>query len=79
MTQDWQALVQAKIAEVLAGDQIIPRPSVSITSPNEAFAETVDHTLLKPDATVAQIDQLCEEALKYNFKVCFYMLFELID
>ncbi|MDF2570261.1 MAG: deoC [Sporomusa sp.] len=27
----------------------------------------VDHTLLKPDATVDQIIQLCEEAITYNF------------
>ncbi|QIK70180.1 deoxyribose-phosphate aldolase [Erysipelothrix sp. HDW6C] len=31
----------------------------------------IDHTLLKPEATQAQIKALCEEAIKYNFKsVC---------
>ncbi len=31
----------------------------------------IDHTLLKPDATKAQIGKLCEEAIKYKFKsVC---------
>ena len=30
----------------------------------------IDHTLLKPDATKAQILQLCEEAKKYNFMTC---------
>ncbi|MCJ1319058.1 hypothetical protein MMC15_004391 [Xylographa vitiligo] len=35
------------------------------------FAKYIDHTLLKLDATEEQIDQLCEEAKKYNFKsVC---------
>ncbi|KAL8916473.1 MAG: hypothetical protein Q9208_008505 [Pyrenodesmia sp. 3 TL-2023] len=35
------------------------------------FAKCIDHTLLKLDATKEQIDQLCEEALKYGFKsVC---------
>ena len=35
------------------------------------FAKYIDHTLLKVDATEEQIDQLCDEAKKYNFKVRF--------
>jgi len=31
------------------------------------FAKTVDHTLLKPDATESDIARLCEEAAKYHF------------
>ena len=31
------------------------------------FAKTVDHTLLKPDATGEQIVTLCEEAARYHF------------
>ncbi len=31
------------------------------------FAKTVDHTLLKPDATEEQIVTLCEEAARYHF------------
>ncbi len=35
------------------------------------LARTIDHTLLKPDATPDQIAQLCFEARKYNFaSVC---------
>ena len=35
------------------------------------LASYLDHTLLKPDATVAEIDQLCAEALGYGFaSVC---------
>lgn len=31
----------------------------------------IDHTLLKPDATIAQIEKLCEEAKQYHFaSVC---------
>src|SRR5512141_2445062 len=31
----------------------------------------IDHTLLKPDATRAQIEKLCDEALQYHFaSVC---------
>jgi len=35
------------------------------------LAPLIDHTLLKPDATYADIDQLCDEARKYGFaSVC---------
>lgn len=35
------------------------------------LAKHIDHTLLRPDATTAQIDQLCDEAAKYGFaSVC---------
>ena len=35
------------------------------------IAGMIDHTLLKPDATFAEIKQLCEEAMQYNFaSVC---------
>jgi len=37
-------------------------------APDDAeLANYIDHTLLKPDATDAQIAQLCYEARKYNF------------
>jgi deoxyribose-phosphate aldolase len=36
-----------------------------------SLASAIDHTLLKPDATKEQIDQLCTEALQYHFaSVC---------
>ena len=31
------------------------------------FAKTVDHTLLKPDATEEEIRRICEEAAHYHF------------
>ena len=34
---------------------------------DQSIAATIDHTLLKPDATQDQIAQLCYEARKYNF------------
>ncbi|KAH7870602.1 uncharacterized protein C8R40DRAFT_1211784, partial [Lentinula edodes] len=34
------------------------------------FPLTIDHTLLKPDATSAQIDVLCYEVIRYGFKSC---------
>ena len=32
-----------------------------------AVAQTIDHTLLKPEATREQVAALCREAVKYNF------------
>lgn len=38
---------------------------------NPEIAHLIDHTLLKPEATVQEITQLCHEALLYNFaSVC---------
>lgn len=35
------------------------------------MAQYIDHTLLKPEATPAAFDKLCEEAIRYGFKaVC---------
>lgn len=37
----------------------------------QELARYIDHTLLKPEAVESQFDQLCDEALKYNFySVC---------
>ncbi len=33
----------------------------------QSLASVIDHTLLKPDATREQIENLCDEALRYHF------------
>ena len=33
----------------------------------QQVARLIDHTLLKPEATPAQIEQLCDEAARYGF------------
>lgn len=44
--------------------QVLPIPLAEL-------AKYIDHTLLKPDSTAEQFDQLCKEALMYKFKsVC---------
>lgn len=44
--------------------------SAGVILPSE-LAKYIDHTLLKPEATQAEIDKLCEEAVKYKFaSVC---------
>ncbi len=36
------------------------------------LAKYIDHTLLRPDATAAEIDRMCDEAVEYGFaSVCF--------
>ncbi|MFT3770401.1 MAG: deoxyribose-phosphate aldolase [Minicystis sp.] len=45
--------------------------SLGIEGVPQDLARLIDHTLLRPDATYAEIDKLCDEALKYNFaSVC---------
>ncbi|KAF8423210.1 hypothetical protein BGX38DRAFT_555774 [Terfezia claveryi] len=66
--------IDAKIAEVLTALQQEDAASVNhapgITSPTSlGFSQTIDHTLLKPDATEAQVDGLCDEA-RFGFKSC---------
>ncbi|KAF9778701.1 deoxyribose-phosphate aldolase [Thelephora terrestris] len=48
----------------------LPTDVASVPLDHKLVAEHVDHTLLKPDATPAQITVLCEEAKKHGFKSC---------
>jgi deoxyribose-phosphate aldolase len=41
----------------------MPTSSIEATS----LAAMIDHTLLKPDATRAEVERICQEALKYGF------------
>jgi deoxyribose-phosphate aldolase len=45
------------------------RLAVSRSDPAEVgeLARFIDHTLLRPDATAAEIDKLCDEALRHRF------------
>jgi len=66
--------IDVKIAQVLTALQEEDAASVNhapgITSPTSlGFSQAIDHTLLKPDATAAQIDELCDEARRFGFKV----------
>lgn len=47
------------------------KPEKSGNSFHRELAAVIDHTLLKPDATIAQIAKICQEAREYYFKsVC---------
>ncbi|TAJ07033.1 MAG: deoxyribose-phosphate aldolase [Nitrospirae bacterium] len=39
--------------------------------PQQDLAARIDHTILRPDATRADVMQLCEEAVQYRFTVVF--------
>ena len=42
----------------------------------QEIAQTIDHTLLKPEATAQQIERLCDEALRFTFAtVCINPVF----
>ena len=46
----------------------LPVLPASLTAPRGAeLAGWIDHTLLRPEATAAQVKQLCEEARQYRF------------
>lgn len=44
---------------------------MGIKAPSQDLAGMIDHTLLKPDATTAELRQICDEARQYHFStVC---------
>ncbi|PFH48647.1 hypothetical protein AMATHDRAFT_149434 [Amanita thiersii Skay4041] len=62
-------LLTAESDQVQRHLQVELGPFAEIKSPADPlFPQTIDHTLLKPDATPAQIDELCDQARKYDFK-----------
>ena len=73
------AFIRAVTEEVIAYLSRSPRPQLDgrVTGERarasrrrlaaDAVAALIDHTLLKPDATHAEIDQLCHEAVEFGF------------
>lgn len=47
-------------------EQLPPLPIFQAPA-EHALAATIDHTLLKPEGTPAQVEQLCREAREYHF------------
>lgn len=64
--------VYRKIAsEMKVPTGFTPFENSSIGSPNSSIASMIDHTLLKPEATVEQVKKICMEAREYKFaSVC---------
>lgn len=66
--EEWAAQIeetQRKVKVEEGKARTYEAPAIASTE----FAKTIDHTLLKLDATAAQIDALCSEARTENFKV----------
>ena len=60
-----------KSREILAAGADRLSASDKLTGIDAAIARSIDHTLLRPDATGADIRKVCQEAVKYNFaSVC---------
>lgn len=73
--EEWAAAIREKVASVLNDDTerlALSDPILSADDPRLPLA--IDHTLLTPDATSAQIDRLCKEAVECRFKVCLLFL-----
>jgi deoxyribose-phosphate aldolase len=48
-------------------EQELPEAAAASLPEGAGIAAYIDHTLLKPEATAAQISTLCQEARQYNF------------
>ncbi len=70
----WKELVAGENIKNVLNDFLVFEKSNIISDEKisvKEIAGMIDHTLLKPDATLAEIKQLCEEAMQYNFaSVC---------
>ncbi len=56
-----------KVREVVAAGAARITSGLGMLPADTSIASMIDHTLLKPDASEAQIAQLCHEARKYSF------------
>lgn len=65
------AAIVARVARSLGLSVTLPPPPLALIDAasldSVALAALIDHTLLRPDATAAEIDAFCEEALTYKF------------
>ena len=61
--------IAAKVKEMLGKGDAAPSAAPALTP--EQVAKLIDHTLLKPDATAADVEKLCAEARQHGFfSVC---------
>ncbi|KAF3915725.1 hypothetical protein AA313_de0204318 [Arthrobotrys entomopaga] len=73
-TEELTPLVDEHVKKILSeqdDDSTSFAPTdLDLSKPSPALAATIDHTLLKPEATADQIKTICEEAIKHGFKSC---------
>ncbi len=71
---DFDGLIQQAITDALTKGPAVPSPAEQAVATQLTAAQVaamIDHTLLKPDAGEAQIQQLCAEAVEFGFaSVC---------
>jgi deoxyribose-phosphate aldolase len=70
----WKDLVTEENVKIILDDFSVFEKSKKVSDIKlyaQDLAGMIDHTLLKPDATISEINQLCEEAMQHNFaSVC---------
>jgi deoxyribose-phosphate aldolase len=75
-TKDLVERITKEVLARLAEGTAKPAPNAAaapaaVAFPPASLAAYIDHTLLKPDATKAQVDKLCAEAAEHHFfSVC---------
>lgn len=70
-TQRCPQTCSKKTANVIAAGADRVSASHTLTRVDAAIARLIDHTILKPDATRADVEKVCAEAVKYSFaSVC---------
>jgi deoxyribose-phosphate aldolase len=67
--RDLDALARRLAQELAERDWRKPSPGVRYEAPGKSarIADFIDHTLLKAEASAAEVDRLCEEAIEYRF------------
>jgi hypothetical protein len=63
--EEWTTQIERADKEL-----VIEKKRLPVKESLEGLAKTVDHTLLKLEATATQIDAICAEARRDGFKVC---------
>ena len=68
ISSDDVAKITQRVKQLLEQGSSQPAgPSAARTVTPEQLAKMIDHTLLRPEASTADIQKLCDEALKYGF------------
>ena len=72
LNRDQAREIRAKLTAGATADDLLaascePLVANPVPGVDESLAAVIDHTLLKPECTLAQFTQLCQEALDYRF------------
>jgi deoxyribose-phosphate aldolase len=58
---------ESQVIELASAGAVRFSSAAGVRRPHSDLAGMIDHTLLKPEATKAQLQQVCEEAKRYGF------------